>query len=379
MAQGRGIEPLWSCPQTVFKTTSFIRGELERFGIEYRTVDETRTFGKIVGNKSGNADGKTVLLRADIDALPIKEETGLSCASKNEGVMHACGHDFHTSALLGAAKALSRLRDSFDGTVLLAFQQAEEYGHGSKFFVKEGLTKGYDRAFSVHIAPFYPVGTVALTNGPDSASCDYFKISVKGKPAHISKPHYGKNALLAAAEIASALTKLHSTFLNPIENAVIGIGTLHAGSSWNIIAKEAVLEGTIRTFSHEVQTLLINKITEQAKAIAGLYETEAEVEFENFTPSLINDEDSFKEAYRVSAELLGEKNIVTDSRSLLDFGADDFAEFIRYEKGVYVHVGAANDDENSRLTLHNSRLTPDEGALKIAAELYLRYALSVLI
>lgn len=357
-----------------YNTAAFIRNELKRFGIEYRTVGETGTLGRI----EGRAKGKTVLLRADIDALPIEEETALEYASKNKGVMHACGHDFHTASLLGAAKALSEIRDSFDGTILLAFQQAEEFGHGSKFFVAEGLTKGYDRAFAVHIAPSFPVGTIALTKGADSSSCDYFKITVKGKSAHISKPHCGNSALLAAAEIAVSLPKLQSSVLAPLEDALIGIGTLHGGTSWNIIAQEAVIEGTLRTFSHEVREFLIEKITQHVRGVAQLYGTEAETEFENFTPALINDGDAFEEAYRVSEELVGKDKVITDALQIKSFAADDFAEFIRYEKGVYVRVGTANEEENSNLTLHSSRLTPDEGALKISAELYIKYALSVL-
>lgn len=359
--------------QKEYATAAFIRGELERFGIGYRTVGETGTLGRI----DGKSPGKTVLLRADIDALPMEEQTGLAYTSQNNGVMHACGHDFHTAALLGAAKVLSEIRDSFDGTVLLAFQQAEEFGHGSKYFVEEGLTRGYDRAFGIHVSPAHPVGTIALTRGADAASCDYFRIIVKGRSAHISKPHLGNSALSAAAELAVQLPKLQSTVLDPLENAVIGIGSLHAGTSWNIIPDEAVLEGTIRTVSHEAQSILTEKITSAVKGIAHLYGTEAEIEWETFSPALINDDDAFEEAYRISAELVGEENVFTDKNLLMGFGADDFAEFIRYEKGVYVHVGAAGEDKNSCVSLHSPYLAPDERALKIMAELHIRYALSV--
>lgn len=355
-----------------YATAAFIRCELERFGIAYRNVDKTGTWARI----DGKAEGKTVLLRADIDALPIEEQTGLEFASKNEGVMHACGHDFHTAALLGAAKALSEIRDSFDGTVLLAFQQAEEFGHGSQYFVKDGLTKGYDRAFGVHITPFFPVGSVAVNDGPDMASCDYFKITVTGKPSHISKPHLGISALTVASEIALTLPKLQTALLNPLDNALIGVGRLQAGSSYNIVAQEAVLEGTLRAFSDDIRKLLIERITRAAKSIAEIYGAQAELYFENFTSALINDSDAFNEAVAIASELLGAENVYKNRSK--DFGADDFAEFIKYEKGVYVHVGVANEQENSQLPLHSSCLTPDEGALKIAAGLHVRYALSTL-
>lgn len=357
-----------------YNTAAFIRSELERFGIPYQTVDETGTLGII----EGRGKGRRVLLRADIDALPIEEQTTLTCKSRNCGVMHACGHDFHTAGLLGAAKTLSELRDSFDGTVLLAFQQAEEFGHGSKFFARDGLTRGYDRAFGIHISPAFRIGTIALTRGADAASCDYFKITVRGKSAHISKPHLGNDALAAAAEIAVQLPRIQSTCLNPIENSVIGIGKLMAGTSWNIIAQEAVLEGTIRTTSHETQALLINRVTKTARQIAQLYGTTAEVEFETFTSAVINDDDAFDEAYAVSAEIVGAENTITNQRLIMGFGADDFAEFAKEEKGVYVHVGVANDNPNSQVSLHSELLEPDEGALRIIAQLHVNYALKIL-
>lgn len=357
-----------------YNTAAFIRNELSRFGIEYRTVDETGTFARI----DGKAPGKTVLLRADIDALPVYEKTGLAFSSENEGVMHACGHDFHTAALLGAAKELSALRDKFSGTVFLAFQQAEESQHGSKFFVREGLTKGYDRAFGIHISPAFPAGKIAMTRGTDAASCDYFKITLRGKSAHISKPHLGNDALAAAAELALKLPAIQPRILNPLDNSVIGIGRLTAGTSYNIIANEAVLEGTIRTLTFETQEFLQNKVRETAEAVAALYDVIPDIKLETFAYPVINDDDAFDEAYAAAAKIVGEENIITDRKLIMGFGADDFSEFQRYAKGVYVHVGTANAAESSQLPLHSDRLTPDESALTVMEKLHVEYALSVL-
>lgn len=357
-----------------YNTAAFIRNELSRFGIGYRTVDETGTFARI----DGKAPGKTVLLRADIDALPVYERTGLAFSSENEGVMHACGHDFHTAALLGAAKELSALRDKFSGTVFLAFQQAEESQHCSKFFVREGLTKGYDRAFGIHISPAFPAGKIAMTRGTDAASCDYFKITLRGKSAHISKPHLGNDALAAAAELALKLPSIQPRVLNPLDNSVIGIGRLTSGTSYNIIANEAVLEGTIRTLTFETQEFLQNKVRETAEAVAALYDVIPEVELETFAYPVINDDDAFDEAYAAAAKIVGEENIITDRKLIMGFGADDFSEFQRYAKGVYVHVGTANAAESSQLPLHSDRLTPDESALAVMEKLHVEYALSVL-
>ena len=357
-----------------FETAKFIRRELKRFGIEYRTVGETGTLGAI----HGRGEGKTVLLRADIDALPMQERTGLEYASKNDGVMHACGHDFHAAALLEAARVLRQQSSAFDGTVLLAFQPAEEFGHGSKFFVQEGLTKGYDRAFGIHVTTEFPVGTVALTKGPDASACAYFKITLSGTSAHISKPHQGADALAAAVETAARLSRLQSFFVDPLESVIVGVGHISAGSTWNIIARDAVIEGTVRTMSDGSMALLQNKVRKTATSTATLYDVRAETEFELFTPALINDGDAADEAKAVAQRLLGQENVFEESRPLMGFGGDDFAEFIRHEKGIYVHVGAANDDPASQVSLHSENLRLDEGALAVAARLHVGYALSIL-
>lgn len=353
-----------------YNTAAFIRSELSRSGIEYRAVGETGTFARI----DGKTPGKTVLLRADIDALPIREKTGLAFSSENDGVMHACGHDFHTAALLGAAKELSEMRGAFSGTVLFAFQQAEESQHGSKFFEQEGLTKGYDRAFGIHISPAFPVGKIALTRGTDAASCDYFKITLRGKSAHISKPHLGLDALAAAAELALKLPSIQPRKLDPLESSIIGIGKLTAGTSYNIIANEAVLEGSIRTLTFETQEFLQNEVRKTAEAVAAFYDVNPEIELETFAYPVINDDDAFDEAYAAAVEVVGKENVITGKKLIMGFGADDFSAFLRHAKGVYVHVGTANDTENSQLPLHSDRLTPDERALEIMKNLHIQYA-----
>ncbi len=353
-----------------YNTAKFIRNELSRFGIEYRTVGETGTFAKI----DGKAPGKTVLLRADIDALPIREKTGLAFSSENEGVMHACGHDLHTAALLGAARELSARRENFSGTVLLAFQQAEESQHGSKFFEQEGLTKGYDRAFGIHISPAFPVGKIAMTRGTDAASCDYFKITLRGKSVHISKPHLGRDALAAAAELALKLPSIQPRKLDPLDSVVIGIGKLTAGTSYNIIANEAVLEGSFRTLTLETQEFLQNEVRKTAETVAALYNVDPEIELETFAYPVINDDDAFDEAYAAAVDVVGKENVITDKKLIMGFGADDFSAFARHAKGVYVHVGTANETENSKLPLHSDKLTPDERALMIMKDLHIRYA-----
>jgi len=358
-----------------FSTATYIEEQLESMGINYRRVGETGILGTITG-KNGN--GKTVLLRADIDALPVHEETSTSYQSHNAGIMHACGHDVHTASLLGAAKVLQSLRDTFAGQVLLVFQQAEEFGHGSKYFIEENITESVDRALGLHVAPDFPVGTIAMVKGADAASCDYFKITIQGKDAHISKPNKGIDALYIASLIACELKTLTERLVDPSETALIGVGKIISGSSYNIIAGSAVLEGTIRTFSSETQNLLQLKLAEVASHIASYHGGIAITEIETFTSALINDDTAFDEVYGVAEKIVGEDNIVTDPALITGLGSDDFAEYIQDTKGVYVHIGTSNNDPSTKHPLHSSKFNIDEMALLIAASLHVKYILSIL-
>lgn len=359
-----------------FTTAAFIEQQLDSFGITGRRVGGTGVLGVIDG---GLGKGKTVLLRADIDALPIEEENDTPYRSQTPGVMHACGHDAHTAALLGATKVLQALKGTFAGRVLLVFQPAEEFGHGSRFFLAENITAGVDRAFGLHVSPNFPVGTVAMTRGADAASCDYFKITVHGKGAHISKPHQGIDALYIASLIAAELKTLAKQVLDPSETALIGVGKMLSGTSYNIIAEDAVLEGTTRTFSYEAQDLLKKEIAGLAERIAAEHGGRAVAEFETFASALINDDDAYDEAYEIAVKLVGAENTVTDQAVIMGFGADDFSEYIRDTKGVYVHVGTASStDPNTKNPLHSGSFDINEQALLIGASLHVEYTLSFL-
>ncbi|MBC3795799.1 M20 metallopeptidase family protein [Acetobacterium tundrae] len=359
-----------------FATATYIEEQLDSFGIAHHRVGETGVLGIITGNLGR---GKKILLRADIDALPIHEKTTSPYRSQTPNIMHACGHDVHTAALLGAAKVLQSQSDTFAGQVLLVFQAAEEFGHGSQFFLAANVTQGVDRAFGIHVSPEYPVGTIAMTQGADAASCDYFKITVKGKGAHISKTHKGIDALHIASLIVTELKILVKWLLDPLEVALIGVGKISSGTSYNIIAEDAVLEGTTRTFSYETQALLQQKITELANHIAVEHGGKATTAFETFTAPLINDDTAFDEVLQIADAIVGKENIVTDSNLITGFGSDDFAEYLKDIKGVYIHVGTSNDtNPDTQQSLHSSKFDIDEEALLIAASLHTEYALSFL-
>jgi len=356
------------------KTAAFIERQLGSFGVEHRRMGPTGVLGIIRGKRGS---GKTVLLRADIDALPITEETGAAYASRNAGVMHACGHDAHTAALLGAAKALGEHKEEFRGLVLLVFQPAEEFGSGSRFF-KEFFGAA-DRAFAVHVSPNLPVLRIGLNYGAFAAACDFFRITVKGKGAHITRPHDGTDALFIANRLYAELTSLTSRLLDPFETALVGIGKLSAGTAYNIIADKAVLEGSVRSFSENTHVALKAAIRSAAEQVSSVYGGSAEVEFETFAPACINDADAVNEVIGIAEGIVGSDGVVIHKTPAFGFGADDFGEFLKKTKGVYVQIGTANgDNPNTNRSLHSSRFDIDERALTVAADLYTSYALSVL-
>lgn len=356
-----------------YKTAEYLEKELSSFGIETRRIGDTGVLGIIQGVQGG---GKTILLRADIDALPIQEETGLAYQSANKGVMHACGHDVHTAALLGAAKVLQQNKDLFAGRVLLAFQQAEEFGSGSRYFVREGIPQQADRAFGIHVWPEFKAGIVAVGKGTDAASCDFFCIEVQGKAAHISKPHLGVDAVYIASQIVIELKALVRELVNPFETALVGVGKIQGGTTYNIVAETAQLEGTIRALSTQTQALLKQKIEETATSVAQRHGGTASTSYESFTSVLVNDETAWQEVGEVARQLVGDENVVLDRTNIMGLAGDDFSEFAKETKGVYAHVGIANDNNpNTSLPLHSAKFEVDERALHIAAGLHVGYAL----
>ena len=339
-----------------YNTAKFIREKLTELGIDYQEVEKTGTFARITGHSD---KGKTILLRADIDALPIEEQTNLPYKSVNPGVMHACGHDVHTAALLAAAKKLAELQDRFAGTVLLVFQQAEEM-------------------VGVHIAPDVPVGTVVFSRKEDAASCDFFRINLTGRKAHTSKPHLGRDALQACAVLVGEISKLSGRLLPSDEPVNVGIGVFKAGTSYNIVADSALIEGSFRVFSEENREKLKAKIHELAENIAAVYGVQAAVTYDCNASPLINDEQAREEAAQIARKLLGEDKVTISEAPVFGFAADDFAEYIKDVPGVYAHVGTAREGSDSARVLHSEKLAPAEEAVEVAADLHINYALNFL-
>lgn len=353
-----------------FETAKRIEKELNAIGILARRVGGTGVLGVLKGRKG---PGRRVVLRADTDALPIQDEKTVPYASQCPGVMHACGHDAHTAALLGATRALKKLEDSLSGEIGFVFQPGEEYGKGAVLFLQDGALEGADRSFGVHMQSNLPVGQVAMNLGAENASVDHFTIRIHGRSAHVSTPELGADALYAAAQIVTALQGLVGRLKSPTDPALIGVGVLRAGEGYNIVAREAVIEGTVRCFSEETRAMINGKIADTARGVAALYNTTAEIETESFTRALINDARVYAETAPLVEKVVGRGNLVVKELSL---GGDDMAEIMAVVPGVYAFVGSGSEAvPGSRLAHHTPGFDIDERCLTIAASLYVESAL----
>ncbi len=357
-----------------FHTCERIEEELDLMGIPYRRVGETGVYAWLDG---GKGPGRVMVLRADIDALAMEDLKEVPYRSQNPGVCHACGHDGHTATLLAAAKILKKKQAEFSGQIRFFFQQAEEIGYGARIFVKEGLMEDASRVFGVHAASAMESGTISFTKGPQNASCDYFKITVTGRGAHVSKPHMGIDAAYVASQIVVALQSIVARNTDPLETVVVGVGVIKAGTQYNIVAEHAELEGTTRCFSDEVRQFTNERVTAIAKQTAALYGAEAEVEFRDYANPLINNAKVVDEVISVGRRFLPEEAIITDREK--ELGADDFAYYMAVTPGMYAFVGTHNPaDSNTGVAHHHGLFDLDEEALLISCNMYVDYALWVL-
>ena len=354
-----------------FRTASRIEEELTKFGIKHSRVGETGVLGILKGDKPSD---KVLLLRADIDALPINEVGAVEYISKNPGVMHACGHDAHTTCLLAAAKILSEKKSEIAGEVRFVFQPAEEIGKGTQPFIEANVLEGVDRAFGLHCAPDLPLGTVGLTPKLNNAAVDHFTISVKGVSSHVSLPHKGVDALYVASEIVVAVQALRTRLNSPLEPMIVGIGKFNAGTTYNALAANAVLEGTTRTISKESRAKIKTEINRCVKNIAEIYGATATVEWEGFTGPVINDPEVCEEVAALVDETFGKGHVVKDRE--ISLGGDNFADFIEEKKGAYAYLGTSSDTKPcTKLPLHSDSFDLDEEAMLKGTWLHVAYAL----
>lgn len=355
-----------------YETAKTIKRHLNELNIPYVTVGETGVLATI----KGNHPGKTLLMRADIDALEITDAKQTDYHSLADGYMHACGHDAHTASLLGAAKLLVNKKDQIHGTLLLAFQQAEEIGVGAKLFVDAGHLDHVDGVFGYHVATAIELGKLAINEGPVAASCDIFKIKLNGLSSHVGKPHQGIDAVYAASSLVVELQSIVSREVDPLQPAVVGIGILQSGTRYNIVANEASIEGTIRAFNQDVRKQIKDAITRITNHVCLSHRIESSIEFYDAASPVINHPEATKLAREIACNIVPSEHVLTNYE--LQMGADDFSEFQLKAPGVYVWVGTRNEDPATHFGHHHELFDIDEQALLIAAQLYIDYALAFL-
>lgn len=351
------------------RTSKRIKEELDKMDIPYSTVADTG----VVATIKGSGEGKTVALRGDIDALSVSECNNIAFKSKNEGFMHACGHDCHISMLLGAAKVLNELKGALSGTVKLFFQPAEEVGAGAKNMIKEGVLDGVDGVFAIHVWSDLKHGQICVEEGPRMASADFFTIRVKGKGGHGSAPHQGVDAVLASSAIVMNLQSIVSRELSPLESAVVSIGSIKAGSRFNVIASDGILEGTTRCFNKEIRDNFPKLLKRIAEDTAKSFRAEAELDYQLGTPVVINDAECSKIAAK-AVEKIGAESVHVEKL----MGGEDFAEFMNKIPGVIALVGVGNEAKGACYPQHHPNYTVDEDALEIGTSMYAQYALEFL-
>ena len=354
-------------------TTRFIKEELEKMGVE---VQEFEGITGCVGTIKGDKPGKTVMLRADIDALPITENPGKSYCSLNPGVMHACGHDCHTSMLLGAAKILSAHRDEIHGTVKLIFQMAEEIGRKSEEYVKRGALEGVDAIFGMHIWSAVPAGKVNFESGERMACSDRFTIKIHGKSSHGSAPHEGKDAIIAGAAAIQALQTIPSRINNPFNALVVTVGIFNGGTKENIIADQAELTGTVRAFNRAFRNSMPEVIKSVVEPVVKGYGCSAEVDY-YFGPSpLINDhEDLVQIARGAASKEMGEDALIPLKKMT---GAEDFSVYMETVPGVFGYLGCRNEEKGIIAAHHHPAFDVDEDVLYHGTGIYVQFALDYL-
>ncbi|CAJ1001602.1 MULTISPECIES: amidohydrolase [Bacillales] len=341
--------------------------------------DEVRTGvgGRgVVGVLRGGQPGATVALRADFDALPIQDEKEVEYKSKVPGVMHACGHDAHTSGLLGLATVLSRHRGEIPGTIVFLFQHAEEENPGGAIqMVEDGALQGVDAIFGAHLWSMCPVGTVWVNAGPVMANCDDFIIEIQGKGGHGAIPQETVDAIVIGSQIVGALQTIVSRNISPLESVVVTVGTFHAGDNYNVIADRCRLTGTVRSFLPHVRDKAEQRLIEIAKGTAALMGGSAEVTYMRGYPAVINSEAETEIARQAAAAAVGWDNV---ERMEPMMGAEDFAYYLQHVPGSFLFVGAGNPQKGAEYPHHHPRFDIDESAMLIAAEVLGRAALDFL-
>ena len=361
-------------PETAFeerRTSDVVAQHLQEFGIEiHRGLAGTGVVGTLKGSRPGP---RAIAIRADMDALDVHEKNGFQHSSTHKGKMHACGHDGHTTMLLGAARYLAESRN-FAGTVHFIFQPAEENEAGGRVMVEQGLFEKFpvEAVYGMHNWPGLPLGQFAVRAGPLLASFDIFEIVVEGKGSHGAMPHIGIDPVVTAAQITLALQTIRSRNTHPLEGAVVSVTQVHGGDTWNVIPDEVVLRGTTRSFKREVQDTIEDGIRRIAEGVAASQGAKVRVRYERRYPPTVNTEKETEIAAAAAAEVAGASNVIRDFTPSM--GAEDFAFMLQARPGCYVLIG--NGEESAGL--HNPHYDFNDEVLTTGASYWARLVERVL-
>ena len=354
-----------------YRTAQTIEKHLNSFGIKYKkNIGKTGIVGEL-----NFGDGPIIALRADMDALPIQEVSDLDYKSKNNGVMHACGHDGHMAILLGAAKVLSQNRLITKGKVRFIFQPAEEGGGGARYMIKDGCLDGVDEIYGLHLWNYQPLGEVGVKDGPIMASADIFDIIIRGKGGHGATPQGTIDAIVVASHLISMLQTIVSRNTNPLENTVVSIGKINGGQNFNIIADTVELSGTTRAYTNQNRNMIKARMEDIIKGVAEAFNAEIILKYKDGYPPTINHEIPTKNILNAASDVVGKGA----GLPYLSMGGEDFSYYLQNIPGCFFFVGSAPDKENILSTPHHcSHFNINERALLVGASIYINLIENIL-
>jgi amidohydrolase len=357
------------------RTSALVAERLEALGIEVRAgIAQTG----VLGTLRGNGAGKTVLLRADMDGLPIEEASGVPYASQNHGVMHACGHDGHTAILLTAARVLAQRRQQFSGMVKFVFQPAEELPPGgAKGMIDEGVLEHprVDATFGLHLWNSLPVGKIGVDEGPIMASVDRFDIVIKGVGSHGAYPHTGVDPIVVGSHIVAALQTVVSREVSPLAPVVVTVGTFHGGTAFNVIPSYVELSGTVRTVDARIRDEMPARLERIVRGVSSGMRAECGFHYTFGYPVTVNDVRKAQFVRRVAGAIVGDANVVSAGMTM---GAEDMSYFLDAVPGCYLRLGSGNSDKGLIHPHHSALFNFDEAALPIGVELLTQLTLAYL-
>jgi amidohydrolase len=361
-------------PELSFKekrTPEFIAKYLNDLGLEVRT----KVGGNgVVGYLKGGKPGKTIALRADFDALPIEDEKDVPYKSRIPGVMHACGHDIHTAALLGVAKVLSQVKDELKGNVVFLHQHAEEVSPGgAKGMIEDGCLEGVDVVYGAHVEVNFPIGVVAVNEGYIQAASDVFDITIHGKGGHGAEPHRCIDPLVIGSHLVVDLQHIVSRRVDPLQPALVTVGAFHSGNAHNVIPDKAFLKGTVRTYDKDVRVQVEKELALIAQKTGEKHGARIDVEYEKGYISLYNHPKETEFIKNLSAEIVGKENVTVKPP---DMGGEDFAYFVDAVPGTFFWVGGGNPELNAVYPHHHPKFDVDERSMIITGKVFISAVLN---